>query len=93
MSSIRFEQCNSSFYGLGSILSHILRTCTGSCLCRGLIHVSNITVGRVEKVSAVFEVGDQVKVVLVKSLVPDRLAFRYTALISSLERVELCSFI
>jgi small subunit ribosomal protein S1 len=48
----------------------------------GLIHVSNITDGRVEKVSAVFEVGEQVKVILVESPVPDRLAFS-TAVLES----------
>lgn len=50
-------------------------------VCRGMIHISNIADGRINQVSDVFEVGEQVKVILVKSPVPGRLAFRYAALI------------
>lgn len=46
---------------------------------RGLIHISNIADGRINLVSDTFEVGEQVKVMLVKCPVPDKLAFRYAA--------------
>ena len=42
-----------------------------------MIHISNIADGRISGVSEVFEIGEQVKVILIKSPVPDRLAFRY----------------
>ncbi|KAG0600839.1 hypothetical protein M758_11G064800 [Ceratodon purpureus] len=48
----------------------------------GMIHISNIADGRVSKISDVFEIGEQVKVILVNSPVPDRLAFS-TALLES----------
>jgi len=49
-------------------------------VCRGMIHKSNIADGFINQVSDVFEVGEQVKVILVKSPIPDRLAFRYAVL-------------
>lgn len=44
-----------------------------------MIHISKIADARITHVSDVFEVGEPVKVIMVKSPIPDRLAFRYAA--------------
>lgn len=48
----------------------------------GMIHVSNIANALIKQVSDVFELGEQIKVMVVKSPVPGRLAFS-TALLES----------
>lgn len=43
----------------------------------GLIHISNIARGLIHQVSDVFEIGEQIKMMVVESPVPNRVAFRY----------------
>ncbi|XP_020240908.1 uncharacterized protein LOC109819562 isoform X2 [Asparagus officinalis] len=44
----------------------------------GLLHISNITRARVPSVSEVLEVGEKLKVLVVKSMFPDKIALRHS---------------
>lgn len=55
-----------------------------SFLCRGLIHVSNIAHALIEKVTDVFDVGEQIKMMVVNSSALNTISFRYYKLSSFL---------
>lgn len=50
---------------------------SGSFVCRGLIHISNIAHGLIEKIAEVFDVGEQIKMMVVKSDNLNMISFRY----------------
>jgi predicted RNA-binding protein with RPS1 domain len=45
-------------------------------LCSGLLHISNMTHGKLRSVADVLKVGETVKALVIKST-PDRIALRY----------------
>jgi predicted RNA-binding protein with RPS1 domain len=46
-------------------------------LYSGLLHISRISKGKVESVNELLKIGEEVKVLVVKSVVPDRIALRF----------------
>lgn len=64
------------------ILMHILLEAHNyglhcSIECRGMIHISNISNARIDKISNVFEIGEQIKMIVVNCPIPDKFSFRH----------------
>lgn len=49
---------------------------TNKCFHSGLLHISNITRRRIGSVSDVLQVDESLKVLVVKSLFPDKISLR-----------------
>jgi hypothetical protein len=48
--------------------------------CSGLLHISKIARARIHDIRDVFSIGEQVKVMVVKSPIKNGIAFRYLSL-------------
>lgn len=48
-----------------------------SIVCSGIIHISNMSTARINRVSNVLKVGDQVKMIAVECPTPGKLSFRF----------------
>ncbi|XP_078152326.1 nucleic acid-binding proteins superfamily [Carex rostrata] len=46
----------------------------------GLLHISNISKGRIRSINEVLKIGEEVKVLVVKSIIPDRIALSISEL-------------
>lgn len=45
----------------------------------GLLHISNISKGRIRSINEVLKIGEEVKVLVVKSIIADRIALRFVS--------------
>lgn len=61
---------------------------SSSFVCRGLIHISNIAHGLIQNITDVFEVGEQIKMMVVNSDALNTISFRYLHVLLCVHLIE-----